>query len=674
LDGHCAKPRRFQWRIPQAGAASPPGAEFILQSTDFKDDKPPWPKPNGSLNAYFFNSKDGEAVVNKRGIFIASIWLLTLVLPAGAQVQVGDNVNMNLNGTLSTGYTGDFSNYTSSDHGVYVGGNTDLTGFYYTPSFLSFDIQPFYNQSRENSNFQSIFNTSGVGASASIFGGSNFPGTITYSKAYNSEGGFVVPELGNITTRGNNENLGIGWGIHVPDYPSVSFQFMDGNNKNSVFGTNSESTSHSDAFGVNVSHTLAGFHLSGGYNYNKLNAVTPDFLTGQPPLTSDSSSNSFNFGVSHSLPLNGSISGGASRSDVSSEYSGGSYNATIDTFNAGAGFQPIRNLNLGVNTQYTDNLGGTLYQSIIAAGGVVPPSLLEYSTHSLGIDSHVNYVVPALHLTLGFTADRVEQTALGISIASNSFTEMVSYGSALLGGYFNATGGVTQTSVDVANSPSTQGFFETVTYTRRVQRWNLSGSLNYSRNAQSVLVGYTSSGYGYSAGIGRNIGTYSHWSVNASGSKATFNNVPGSGNFNQTYSTAMSLKRFSFSAAYSKADGTSILTPTGLAPVSVPLPIVTPGQLIMFGGKSYSLGAATTPIRGLTLSAGWSKANSNTLAESANSQNNTQQQYAMLQYKLRQLWITGGYLKLTQGFSIIGGPPTSGSSFFIGVSRWFKFF
>ena len=613
--------------------------------------------------------------MNKRGIFVASIWLLTLVLPARAQVQVGDNINMNLNGTLSTGYTGDFSNYAGSDHGINAGGNADLAGFYYSPSFLSFDVQPFYNQSRENSNFQSVFASSGVNASANIFGGSNFPGTVSYSKTYNSSGGFVVPELGNITTRGNNENLGIGWGIHLPDYPSVSFQFMDGNNTNTVFGTNSDSTSHIDTFGVNVSHTLAGFRLNGGYNYNKVHAVTADFLNGEAaPQASDSSGNSFNFGVGHSLPLNGAFSAGVSRSDISSEYSGGSYSATIDTVNAGAGFQPIRNLNVGVNSQYTDNLGGTLYQSIIAAGGVVPPSLLQYSTHSLDINGQANYVLPSLHLTLGANADHREQSALGTSIGSNTFTEMVSYGNALLGGFFNATAGVTQTSVDVPDSPSTLGFFETVSYTRRLQRWNLNGSLNYSRNTQTALVAYTTSGYGYSAGIGRNIGTYSHWSANVSGSKSTFNNVAGSGTFSQSYSTALSLKRFSISGAYSKADGTSILTPTGLTPVLVPVPIVTPAQVILFGGKAYSIGAATTPIRGLTLSASYSKALSNTVGTSASSQNNTEQMSAFLQYKLRQLWITGGYLKLTQGFSVLGGPPTKGSSFFIGVSRWFKFF
>jgi len=606
-------------------------------------------------------------------ILLASL-LLALVLPARAQVQVGDNTNLSgLSGTLSTGYTGDFSNYAGSDHGLNFGGNADLAGFYYSPSFLSFDIQPFYNQSRENSNSQSIFASSGVSGNASIFSGSHFPGTISYTRTYNSEGGFSVPELGNLTTHGNNDNLAIGWGINVPDYPSVSFRFMDGNNTNSIFGSDANATSHSDSFGVNSAYRLAGFNLNGGYQYNKVEAVTPGFLAGEAPSTSNTSGNSFNFGVGHSLPLNGGISAAVNRSIIGSEYTGGNYNATIDTFNSAANVQPIRNLNMGVNTQYTDNLGGTLYQSIIVAGGVVPPALLQYSTHSFDVNSHANYFLPSLHLTVGVNEDHVEQTALGTSIASNSVTETASYGNDLLGGFLNATGGVSQNSVDTLNSPKSLGYFGTVSYLRRVQRWSVNGSVNYTHNTQTVLVAYTTSGYGYSAGIGRAIGTYSHWSFNASGSKSIFNNVPGSGSFNQSYSSALSLKRFSVSGAYAKADGTSILTPTGLASVGVPLP-VGPGQVILFGGRSYSFGAGATPIRGMTLSAGYSKANSNTSSSATSSQNTTEQQYVMLQYKLRQLWITGGYLKLSQGFSILGTPPTSGSSLFIGISRWFKFF
>jgi len=359
---------------------------------------------------------------------------------------------------------------------------------------------------------------------------------------------------------------------------------------------------------------------------------------------------------------------------VNSDYTGGNYNATIDTVSSGIGFQPIRNLNLGTNAQYTNNLGGTLYQSILSAGGIVPTELLRYSTHSLDINTNANYVLPSLHLTFGANADRREQTAMGHSISSNTFNEMVTYGNDFFGGFLNATGGVTQTSVDTANSPNSLGLFGNVSYTHRIQRWNLSGAINYSRNTQTVLIGYTSSGYGYSAGIGRRIGNSSHWSFNATGTKSNYNNIKGSGSFSQGYSTGLSLKIFSLNASYARVSGTSIVTPTGLTPVNIPLPILTPAEVIMFGGKSYSFGAATTPIRGLTLSAIYSKMRSNTTGISSFSHNSNIQMSTQLQYKLRQLWITGGYLRLVQGISIVEGPPVSSSSFFIGISRWLNFF
>jgi hypothetical protein len=618
----------------------------------------------------------GMANLIKRAILLTS--MLMLALPGWAQLQVGDNINMNLNGNLSLGYTDDFSNLVPSDHGITAGGDADFSGYYYNPGFVSFDVQPFYNQSRANSQFQSIFQSSGVGASASIFRGSNFPGTVSYSRTYNSEGGYSLPELGNLTTRGDGQNLGIGWGIRIPDYPNVSFRFMDGSTANSIFGTDAESTSHFETFGVDVTHKLAGFFLNGGYQYNTVHSLLPEFLSGEPAQTSDSSGGSYNFGVGHDLPLHGGFSAGFSRSDINSEYSGGSDNFAIDTFNAAANFQPIRNLSASVNTQYTDNLLGSLFQSIATAGGVVPAEFAQSTTHSLAVTGQTTYSLSALHLNLSAGADHQEQTVLGSSIASNAFHEMVNYGNTVLGGFLNATAGVTETTVDLPQAPSTLGWLETVTYTHRVLGWELSGSFNYSRDTATVLIAYTTTGYGYSAEIGRRIGRRSHWSFNAGGANSRFNNVAGSastpGSFSQTYSTALALPRFSISGSYAKADGTSIITPTGLAPVPIPVPILTPAQAILFAGKTYSFGASTTPIRGLTLSATYASARSNTLGTLAASQNTTEQLSTQLNYKLRQLWITGGYLKLQQGFSIIGGPPTSGSSLYVGVSRWFKFF
>jgi hypothetical protein len=109
-----------------------------------------------------------------------------------------------------------------------------------------------------------------------------------------------------------------------------------------------------------------------------------------------------------------------------------------------------------------------------------------------------------------------------------------------------------------------------------------------------------------------------------------------------------------------------------LTPVTNPVPL--PLESVIFAGKSYSFGMSTTPIRGLVLSGSYSNTKSDTAADSAISANSTAQLNTMLQYKVRKLWITGGYLKLQQGFTISGQPPASYSSFFVGITRWFKFF
>jgi len=160
-----------------------------------------------------------RSTVNRRLIAAASAVLLGLVLRAPAQVTLGENLNMNLNGSLSFGYTADYGNLNTSDHGITAGGTADLSGSYYSPNFLSFHIQPFYNQSRVNSNFQSISDSSGVTASAGIFSGSHFPGSVSYSKTYNSEGNFALPGVANYTTHGNGDVFSAGWASTFPIAP-----------------------------------------------------------------------------------------------------------------------------------------------------------------------------------------------------------------------------------------------------------------------------------------------------------------------------------------------------------------------------------------------------------------------------------------------------------------------
>ena len=78
--------------------------------------------------------------------------IMALALRASAQVTVGDNISMNLNGQASFGYNADYGSTITSDHGLNFGGTGNPDGLVLQrPNFLNFDISPYYNQSRANS-------------------------------------------------------------------------------------------------------------------------------------------------------------------------------------------------------------------------------------------------------------------------------------------------------------------------------------------------------------------------------------------------------------------------------------------------------------------------------------------------------------------------------------------
>ncbi len=107
-----------------------------------------------------------------------------------AQVQIGDKTQISGGGTVSVGYSGDYGNVTQSNHGLTFGFGGGFDGYYYNPNFINFNITPYYNQSKADSDYQSLTNASGVAASANFFTGSHFPGSVSYHYDYNSTGTF----------------------------------------------------------------------------------------------------------------------------------------------------------------------------------------------------------------------------------------------------------------------------------------------------------------------------------------------------------------------------------------------------------------------------------------------------------------------------------------------------
>ena len=158
------------------------------------------------------------------------------------------------------GISGDYGNLIDSDHSLSVGGTGTLSGYYYNPNFISFSISPFVNQSRDNSAYQSISNASGVNFAS--LGGSHFPGSVSYSKAYNSEGSFAIPGVANYTTHGNSDTFGINWAETLPDWPSLSASFQTGSNQYSIYGWDANGTTDSHSFGLRSSYLLSGFNLA----------------------------------------------------------------------------------------------------------------------------------------------------------------------------------------------------------------------------------------------------------------------------------------------------------------------------------------------------------------------------------------------------------------------------
>ena len=612
----------------------------------------------------------------KRTLTILTGFVLALAAPLRAQVSKGE-ASMNLNGTISAGYGDDYSNIAGSDHSIFGAGVADLSGSYFNPNFLSFDVQPFYNQSRLNSTFQSITAASGVSADAKIFSGSPYPGSISYSSTFNSSGNYGIPGLANYITHGNNDVLALTWGVHLKDLPSLNLNFSDANNAYSLYGAQTLGRLHDDTFSATSAYRIAGFNLNGGYQHTGTQSVTPEFLADEAQERTDSGANSFFFGVGHNLPWKGSISAGAVHEEINVSLddagSTDNYKTSIDTFTGGLNFNPLSRLIVGESTYYTDNLEGTLYNTLLTAGAVAPQSETQQSSHALSLTGYASYDMPAQHLYFHAFIERQQQTFLDTAFASDSYNGTATYTNRLLGGQFNGVLGLTRSSVEPTHQ-TLLGLNSSVSYSHPIQRWTVGGGFAYSQDTQTVLIAYTTSGYNYFGNASRKIGRRAYWGVYASGARSLLTGVPGSANSSQSYSTSLSLPRFSLNGSYSESSGNALLTPTGLVPNPVPLPVVNPAAVVLFNGKSYSAGVGSTPIRGLILSAIYAKALSGTNSSSTVSNNNNENMYFLMTYQLRKLNFQAGYSRLVQGFSVAGTPQTVAGSFFVGISRWFNFF
>jgi len=627
--------------------------------------------------------------------------VLVLAASSVAQITIGDNLSLSSNGTVNLGYTDTYGNQIESSHGLGLGGAASLNGFYYNPNFVSFNVNPYFNQSRSNSGIGSVSDASGVTLSSAIFGGSHFPGSVNYSAAFNSTGNYGIPGISSLDTNGNSQSFGINWGAFVPGLPTVSVGYQQGNTNYTLYGANENGSSNFKSLNLTSTYSLFGFGLAGGISHGTSDALIPGLVIGGQTATSNSDTTTYAFSASHPLPWNGSFSSSFNRSDLNSDYLGYSFNGAIDVFSATAGFHPTNKLTISTGASYTDNLSGTLYQAIIpgASGGIpasgstssstnpvlnqsslttggtgvvgIQQTSSQESSHGLNFLFDTTYLItPSLQAQGLF--ERREQSLAGENFGSNLYSGGVYYSRLIGNGYLGVSASVFDSTVDTS-SQNSLGFSVNTSYGRRVGQWHLSGYLNYAQNVQTYLVTYNTSAYSFSGNASRRLGARWYFTATAGAGFSGLTAVPGSNNSSESFSASLGMKKYSFAAGYSKSSGNSLASGGGLVPTPLP-PIIPTNLLVGYGGTSYSVTASAAPTRRLNASLSYIKSRNNFDNIGLTSWNNFEEENAYVQYQFRQLGINGGFTHLVQGFSASGLPPASVSSFYIGVYRWFNFF
>lgn len=607
---------------------------------------------------------------------LASLGLLALLTTSSvAQISIGDNLKLNTaTGTLGTGYTGNYGNLTDSSHSLDWNGSGTVAGYYYDPNFLSFSVAPYYDQSRANSTSQSLTNTSGVNFNSSIFGGSRFPGSISYAKGFNSQGTFGVPGLPDFTTHGNNDTFGVGWSANLPDLPTLNANFQLSHSAYSIFGTDSEGSSAAHSFNIHSGYNLAGFNLNGGYSHAVSNSDVPLLLAPGESATSDVTSDTWNFNAGHRLPMRGNFTADFSR--YSSDYGYNNQgistgNSATDSYTGTASIQPWDKVSFSGSVSFDDNLGGTLTQQILNSGGTAQQVYPLSGSTSLSMVGQVAYQ-PFNDFSLDGQVQRRVQSWLGANFGVTSYTGIARYNRQLWGGSLGAISSVTANRED--NIPGTvMGFSDGVNYSRSVAGWNLGGNFGYSQNVQTLLVTYMTSNYTAGGTVQRKIsGIYVSMAANTARTGMTFQQ--GDQAASNSYSVSLSTGRyFSTAASYQNSNGTAIQTIGGLTPTPIP-PIINPADIVLYEGHSYAFSASTSPIRRLAFAALYSRSLSDTKSTTINSNIAFRQLTVTTHYQWRKMYFMGGYSQFVQGISIGGVPASRLSSFYLGVSRWFSWF
>jgi hypothetical protein len=594
---------------------------------------------------------------------ICLAFVLACVASANGQVTVGDKLNMTLNGSLGATYAGAFGNYIGSSHGLGFGADGSLDGYYFNPNFLSFQVRPYYDRLQSNSESQMITRGSGVQSSASLFGGSHFPGSISYGKDFSSNSEFRIAGVPSVLGNSSGSNINIAWSALFEGLPSLYADYLITDSTSTLLGTTIESKSSSRNFSLNSNYEIGGFSLHGNLNHYNTEFLSPSFLTAE---TISNTSSSTNYGViaTRRLPLSGSLGLGWSRTTSENGIS----DASTNSYTASANVSPLRRLVVTQTWNYTTNANAAISQSL--GGGTISPffnsemewdSMYMNTTGTLMVGRGLTISGYLNHRILHFQGRDLKDTQYGGSASFRKANNFL--------GFLHFSVGVVDTASQEGNSGI--GLVTNLGMTRKFGRWETAADFSYSQSTQTLLAVQTTSNYSFGGLLRRKINSSTYWSGSFRESRSALTAQEGNHNDTESISTSLSWRKYTFSGIYSQSSGAALLGADGtLTPT--PLSSIISNYYLIFDARSFGAYASTRLFGRITVSGGYTNVSSKTIQKAFGTFNNGDRYFARFELRLRQLKLVGGFDHAVQEASAVPGGPRTVNSFYVSLSRWFN--
>lgn len=599
-----------------------------------------------------------------------SWWLLAILLwvsSASAQMQVGDNVNLNLSGNLGYGYSGAFGNVapTSSSHSIV--GSAELRGYYFHPNFVNFQFRPYWDRSQVNIDSQSVTRSTGFGGSVGFFGASHFPGSISFGKDFSSSSEFNVAGVPSIGGDASGQNVGITWSANLPKWPRLTASYLFGSTQSSLFG-GEESHSKFRTFVLDSSYEWLGWGLHSSMNRTTSAYTSPAYLTAIP-ISADGTSITYSAGASRKIPLRGNLGLNWLRSTNSSSY-------TIDSSNTGTSYSeivsvsPAQRLTLYETTSYVTNLSQQLSRELFGDSTVFPLRS-SFDSHGLFFNMGSSFSLGKGVSLNGYFNHRIqtfgkktyEDSQYGGSIGFSSRTRI--FGLMTLGI------GMVDSASQIGNHG--WGTNANVSMSRRLKQWDTAADFNYAQNVQTIGSILTTSNYSYGGSVRRRFSPQVSLGGSYRSNRSGIVLHDGDSNESQSISGGVQIGRYNFTGSYSFSNGAAVLNAGGtLTPTSVGGLITD--DLLLFDAKAWSATASTVLFRRLIVVGGYSRFHSSVGQGLAFSLNEGDRYNARVEYRLRKFQFMSGYNRTMEDVSTIAGGPRMINSYYLSISRWFNVF